>query len=151
LGRRAAALALREAQKGEMEKLSISPFCLLWLFFRFTMSNDLEIKLLKETILALREELEKVRFEEQDHIGQATAGANEENRQLRTSVVELRNELERREAEHDDNVRNRELQHNREKADLHKTIAALRQKLEQLNESLEKTGTSAQAAANTPR
>jgi len=128
--------------------------CLLCFFvaiLRFTMSNELEIKLLKDTILALREELEKVRFEEQDHLGQATAGANEEIRQLRASVIELRSELERTEAEHEDNVRAWELQHNREKADLQKTIAALRQKLEELNESLEKTGTSAEAAAGAPR
>ncbi|HLH30855.1 MAG TPA: hypothetical protein VKY31_06600 [Terriglobia bacterium] len=115
------------------------------------MSNDLEIKLLKETILALREELERVRFEEHDHIEQAIVGANDEIRQLRASIVELRNELERRKSEHDDRVLSLELQHSRETADLHKTIAALRQKLEELNESLEKTSRSAQAAARTSR
>lgn len=117
----------------------------------FFMSTDLEIKLLKETILALREELEKVRFEEQDHVEQAIGGANSEIRQLRATIVELRNELERKEAEHGERIRSMELQHNREKADLHKTITALREKLEELNERVEKTSGTAQAAARTSR
>lgn len=111
------------------------------------MNNDLEIKLLKETILALREELEKVRFEEHDHIQQAIAGANDEIRQLRTSIVELRDQLELKEAEHDEKLRSLELQHDREKADLHKTIATLREKLEELNESLKKNRGSAEGTA----
>ena len=115
------------------------------------MSADLEIRLLKETILALREELEKVRFQEQDHIEQAVAAATDEIRQLRASIVELRNELERSEAEHEERVRAIELQHDREKSDFHNTIGALRQRLEELNEGLEKTRHSAQAAGHAPR
>ena len=111
------------------------------------MSNDLEIKLLKETILALREEMEKVRFEEKEHIQHAVAGANDEIRQLRASVVELRDQLELQEAEHDKKLRSTELQHDREKADLHKTIATLREKLEELNESLKKTRGPAESSA----
>ena len=150
---RAFALALREAQKAQEREtfFFLVPFVLLVFLYLSFMSADLEIKLLKETILALREELEKVRFDEQDHIEQATGAANEEIRQLRMSIVELRNELERSKAEHDEHVRGMELQHSREKADLHKTIAALREKLEELNESLEKTRRSAQAAAHTSR
>lgn len=115
------------------------------------MNADLEIKLLKETILALREELEKVRFEEQDHIQQAVAGTNDEIRQLRASIVELRDQLELREAEHGEKLRVTELQHDREKAELHRTIAALREKLEDLNESLKKNRSAAEAAAGTSR
>ena len=111
------------------------------------MSSDLEIKLLKEAILALREELERVRFEEQDHIQQAVAAGNDEVRQLRTTIVELRDQLELREAEHGEKLRVTELQHDREKLELHRTIAALREKLEELNESLNKNRSTAQTAA----
>src|SRR5882724_3284488 len=116
------------------------------------MNSDLEIKLLKEAILALREEMEKVRFDENEHIQQAVAGANDEIRQLRTSIVELRDQLESQEAEHGNKLRSIALQHDREKADLHKTIATLREKLEELNESLKKTrGITETAAAATSR
>ena len=115
------------------------------------MNNDLEIRLLKEAILALREELERVRFEEQDQIQQAVAGANDEIRQLRASIVELRDEIEVREAEHGEKLRVMELQHDREKAELHRTIATLREKLEELNESLKKTRSAAETAAGASR
>jgi predicted nucleic acid-binding Zn-ribbon protein len=115
------------------------------------MTTDLEIKLLKETILALREELEKVRFEEQEHIQHAIAGATEEIRQLHASIVELRDQLELKAAEHDETLRRVRLQHERETADLRKTIAALRDNLEELNESLKKTRSSAQASAGASR
>ena len=111
------------------------------------MNSDLEIKLLKETILALREEMEKLRFEESEHVQQAVAGANEEIRQLRAGIVELRDRLELQEAEHDQKLRGMELQYDREKLDLHKTIATLREKLEELNESLKKTRGHAEDAA----
>ena len=114
------------------------------------MNTDLEVKLLKESILALREELERIRFEEQDHIQQAVAGTNDEIRQLRASIVELRDQLELKEAEHGEKLRVMELQHDREKTELHRTIAALREKLEELNESVKKTR-AAEAAAGASR
>src|SRR6516164_1977913 len=114
------------------------------------MSNDLEIKLLKETVLALRDELERVGFEERDHIEQAVSAASAEIRQLRLSVTELREQLELKQAEYEDKVRNLELQHHRDKADLQKTVAALRQELEELNESLKTEGGSAKATAPSP-
>ena len=104
------------------------------------MSNELEIKLLKETVLALRDELEKAGFEERDHIEQAVSAASAEIRQLRSSVAELRDQLELKQAEYEDKVRSLELQHNRDKADLHNTVAALRHKLEELNESFKTEG-----------
>ena len=115
------------------------------------MNPDLEIKLLKETIFSLREELEKTRFEESEHVQAAAAAANEEMRQLRASVVELRDKLELREGEHDEELRKVGLQYDREKAELHRTIQTLREKLEDLNESLEKIRRSAEAAAGSPR
>jgi chromosome segregation ATPase len=115
------------------------------------MNTDLEIKLLKETIFALREELEKGRFEERDHIQAAVAAANDEIRHLRASVVELREQLEIREAQHDERVRNLGLQHEREKTEFHRTIKALRERLEEVNESLEKIRRSSEAAAGSAR
>jgi small-conductance mechanosensitive channel len=114
------------------------------------MTNDLEIKLLKESVFALREELEKNCFEEGEHIQHAVAGANDEIRQLRASIVELRDQLELQEAEHDEKVRSLKLQHDRETADLHRTVAALRQKLEELNESLKQTHGQAKSTAASP-
>jgi chromosome segregation ATPase len=111
------------------------------------MNPDLEIKLLKEAILAVREEMERVRFDENEHIQQAVAGTNEEIRQLRAGIVELRDQLELQEAERDKQLRSMELQHDREKSDLRKTIATLREKLEELNESLKKTRSLAEGAS----
>ena len=127
------------------------PFVSLWFSIVIRMNNDLEIKLLKETVLALRDELEKVGFEERDHIEQAVAAANAEIRQLRSSVAQLREQLELKQAEYEDKVRSLELQHNRDKADLQKTVAALRQKLEQLNESLKTEGGPAKATTPSSR
>ncbi len=110
------------------------------------MNADLELKLLKDTILALREELEKVRFEEREHIQQAVSGANEEIRQLRASIVELRDQMELKEARYEEKLRGLELQYDHEKAELHQTIASLREKLEELNESLKKTRVASETA-----
>jgi hypothetical protein len=115
------------------------------------MSTDLEIKLLKETILALREEMEKMRFDEQEHVQHAVAGSTEEIRQLRASIAELRDCLEQREAEHDETLRSVQLHHDRETADLRKTIATLRDNLEELNESLKKAGGLPQTSASASR
>src|SRR5262249_13843885 len=123
----------------------------LWFSMSFRMSNDLEIKLLKETVLALRDELEKAGFEERDHIEQAVSGAHAEIRQLRSSVAGLREQLELKQAEYEDNVRSMELQHHRDKADLQKTVAALRQELEELNESLKTQGSPTKATAPSSR
>ena len=111
------------------------------------MSPDLEIKQLKETIFSLREELEKARFEEGDHVQAAVAASNEEMRQLRASIVELREQLEIREGQHKEKFRQTELQHDRETAELRRTITALREKLQELNETLDKIRRSGRAAA----
>jgi chromosome segregation ATPase len=102
------------------------------------MSLDLEIKQLKETIFSLREELERAKFEEGDHIQAAVAAANEELRQLRTSIVELRDQLELREGQHKESLRQIVLQHDRETDELRRTITTLRDKLQEVNEAFEK-------------
>ena len=106
----------------------------MWLFLFVHMTPDLEIKLLKETIAQMRDELEKAQFGQQHHAQQAVAAANDEIRQLRASIVELREQLETREVQHDEKVRKLELQHEHEKAELRRSIAALREKLEQVLE-----------------
>ncbi len=130
----------------------MSFLCLFVAIFLSTdMNIDLEIKLLKETILALREELEKGRFEERDHIQSAVAAGNDEIRHLRASIVELREQLETREIQHEERLRDVGLQHEREKAEFHRTIKTLRERLEELNESLEKIRRPSEAAAGSSR
>ncbi len=109
------------------------------------MSDDLETQQLKAAIVALREELERARFEEREHIQQAVAAASDEMRQLRASVVKLREELELQEAQRQNEVRDLDLHHEREKAELRHTILKLREALEQLNESVEKANSAAAA------
>jgi len=97
------------------------------------MENDLELRHLQQTILALREELERARLEEREH-------AQREIRQLRESIMELREQLEIREAQFEEKLRKIELQNDHEKSDLHQTIAKLRESLEDFNEGAKKTG-----------
>lgn len=111
------------------------------------MSPDLEIRHLKETIVSLREELEKARFEAGDQAEAAVAAASEEVRQLRASIIGLRDQLEFRESEHKEKLRQAELQHDRETAELRRTITALREKLQELNDTLEKIRRSGGTAA----
>ena len=111
------------------------------------MTNDLEIKMLKETILTLREELEKVQHEEREHIQQAVAEVNAQNRQLRASIGELRDQLELHEADHEAQMQNLKLHHQHELAELRQTVAALRAKLEELNESSQRTAEGSEASA----
>ncbi len=99
------------------------------------MKNDLELKLLKDTIFALREELEKAHNGEREHIQQAVSESNAQIRQLRANIIELRDQLELREALHEQKVQEVRLQKDHEIAELHQTIAALRERLEELNES----------------
>jgi len=110
-------------------------------------SPDLEIIQLKETIFSLREELERARFEEGEHVQAAVAAANEEMRQLRASIVELREQMELREGHHKEKLRQTELQHDREAAELRRTVTALRDKLQEANDTLEKIRRSGGAAA----
>jgi hypothetical protein len=113
------------------------------------MKDDLEAKLLKDTVLALREELEKVHHEEREHIQQAVADANSEIGQLRAGVVDLRERMELLAAEHEDRMQNMRLQHQHELAELHQTITALRAQLEKVNEGNQSTRKTAEAAGTT--
>ena len=114
------------------------------------MKNDLEIRQLQETIVALRDELEKARFEEREHIQQAVAASNEEIRQLRGSIVELREQLVTREAQYSEKLHALELQQHRERAELQQTVAKLRENLEQRHESGQKNSGTTEAAAAGP-
>ena len=111
------------------------------------MSPDLEIKQLKETIFSLREELERARFEEGEHVQSSVAAASEEMRQLRASIVELREQMELREGFYKEKLRQTDLQHDRETAELRRTVSTLRDKLQEVNDTLEKIRRSGGATA----
>lgn len=114
------------------------------------MDQDLELRQLQQTIVALREELEKSRMDERDHVQQAVAAANAQIRQLREAVVELRGRLELKESEFQDRLRDVELHYDRERTELHKTVAKLRETLEDLNESVKKDRAPSKATAAGP-
>jgi hypothetical protein len=102
------------------------------------MRKELEIKLLKDTIFALREELEKTQIENAEEIQRAVADANSEIRQLRASIIEMREQMDYREAENEQKVLRLRTDNQREVENLHRTIAALREHLEGINESSKK-------------
>ncbi len=114
------------------------------------MKNDLEIRQLQETIVSLREELEKARFEEREHIQQAVVASNEEIRQLHESVVELREQLVMREAHFHEKLHALELEYHRERTELQQTITTLRETLEHRHESGQKNSGATEAAAASP-
>ena len=110
------------------------------------MKKELEIKLLKDTIFALREELEKTQVEKKEEIQHAVADANSEIRQLRASIAEMRDQIELREAEHEQRFHTLRTEHEHGLKELHQTIAVLREKLEGLNESSKKARSTGQTA-----
>ena len=115
------------------------------------MNEDLEKRQLRESIVALRDELERVKFDEHQHVQQAIAAATEEIRQLRATIVELRDQVELNEARYHESQQDTHSRHDREKSELHLTISILREKLEELNESLKKAGASAKRTAEASR
>ena len=56
-----------------------------------------EIRHLKNTIQALREEMERVRFERDEAVSAAVSEANKEIQQLRSTALAFRDDLERSE------------------------------------------------------
>jgi predicted nucleic acid-binding Zn-ribbon protein len=114
---------------------------------------EIEIKLLKDTISALREELERTQIEKKEEIQRAVADANSEIRQLRANITQMRDQIESREAEHEQKVLGLRTENQREVENLHGAIAALREQLEGLNESSKKARNSREtsSAARTSR
>jgi hypothetical protein len=108
---------------------------------------ELEIKLLKDAIVALREELEKTQIQKKEEIQRAVADANSEIRQLRTSIAEMRDQMESRESENEQKVLRLRTEGQREAEHLHRTIASLREQLEGLNESSQKARNSRESSS----
>src|SRR5882724_2740946 len=89
-----------------------------------------EIQHLRNTVSAMREQLETVRFAEQQKAQQAVATANEELVQLRATVQALRDEMERQKAKFEDAVQSAQNTARSEMKQLQLTIVELRHLLE---------------------
>jgi hypothetical protein len=85
---------------------------------------------LREMIVALRDEMEKMRIGEQERLQKALAAANDEAGQLKNTVMALRDELDRRQIESEERGRAVEQATRDEVRQLHEMIRSLREKLE---------------------
>jgi hypothetical protein len=85
---------------------------------------------LKGMVGALREQMEKMRIDEQERLQHALAAANEENGQLKNMIFTLRDELERRKIESEERCQAIEHAARDEAKQLQEMIRTLREKLE---------------------
>ncbi|MCE5250905.1 hypothetical protein LLG96_11855 [bacterium] len=85
---------------------------------------------LKETIVALREAMEKQKIEHESNIQSALSSANDEISQLRAAIGAMRTEMEKIRMEHATKIQDLEREYNDEKNQLKQMIAALREQLE---------------------
>jgi len=86
---------------------------------------------LREMIGALRDEMEKMRINEQERLQKALAPANDEIGQLRNMIVALRDELDRRKIDGEQKCRAVEQAARDEAKQLHEMIRELRDRLEE--------------------
>ena len=89
-----------------------------------------ENRYLKETISALREELEKTQIGHEANVQKALTAANDEILQLKSSVSALRDELEKAQIISEENIQKALTTANDENAQLRSTIVTLRNELE---------------------
>jgi hypothetical protein len=89
-----------------------------------------EILHLKNTIKALRDELEAMRVGKDETVQAAIAAGANEARQLQATIAALRTELERKVFQHADDLERQKHLANDELRLLRQTIAALREELE---------------------
>ena len=85
---------------------------------------------LKETIAAMRDELENVRFETEKRFQETIALGNSEITQLQATIQELRNEMERNNFDFQEKLVKEQGIHRDELKQLQQTIQQLRDKLE---------------------
>ncbi|MEE9239809.1 MAG: hypothetical protein V3U53_01295 [bacterium] len=85
---------------------------------------------LKNTIVALRDELEKSRIDKEDSVQKAIQASNDEIVQLKSTASALREELERNNIAHEDKEQELERAHRDEQKQLQQMISTLRDKLE---------------------
>ena len=93
----------------------------------------MEIRHLKNTIAALREELEGMRYEIQESVQRAVADAADEATQLQETAMALREELDNLNFEKDKAVQEATANSHDEIQQLMKTAAALREELDNLS------------------
>jgi predicted nucleic acid-binding Zn-ribbon protein len=86
---------------------------------------------LKETIAAMREELENVRFETEKRFQEAIAVGNSEIIQLKATIQELRNKMEHRAFDFQEKLVKEQGLHRDELKQFQQTIQLLRDKLEE--------------------
>ena len=89
-----------------------------------------EIRHLKNTIQALRDELEAMRVGKDEAVQAAIAAGANEARQLQATITALRTELEQKIFQHLDDLERQKHLANDELRLLRETIAALREELE---------------------
>lgn len=89
-----------------------------------------ENRQLEETIGALRDGLEGMRFDKDRGVQQAVADANGEIAQLKATVTALRDELERNKYTHEGAMAERDRASGDERGQLQQTIVALRKQIE---------------------
>jgi chromosome segregation ATPase len=89
-----------------------------------------ENRYLKETVAALRDEMERNRIGERERLQQALAASHEEIGQLKGAIQALRDELERRKIEYEENGHAREQAAREEAKQLQEMIRAMRDRLE---------------------
>jgi len=85
----------------------------------------------RQTVQAVRDELEHLRFENDEAVAHAVQTSVDELNQLRVTVQMLRTELERLAADHADELQARDGAFRDERAQLTGTITALRDQLEE--------------------
>ncbi len=94
--------------------------------------KDGEIAYLKDTIIAVRDQMEKMQFEKADVEQRAVARANDEIRQLRETAVALRDQMEKMQFEKADVERRAVARANDEIEQLRETAVALRDQMEKM-------------------
>jgi phage host-nuclease inhibitor protein Gam len=85
----------------------------------------------RDAVQALRDELERLRFEQDDAVARASEASADELSHLRGTIQTLRGELERLATDHADELESRDRAFRDERAQLTSMITALRDQLEE--------------------
>jgi HAMP domain-containing protein len=92
--------------------------------------SQTENRHLKNTIVALRDELENMRIQHEENVQQALVSANDEIHQLKAAIVAMRDELEHSRAGYEDQIQNIHRTARDEINQLHQSIWVLRERIE---------------------
>jgi seryl-tRNA synthetase len=89
-----------------------------------------ELVQLRETIVAMREEMERINFEKQRGVQEAVSASNVDNQQLRSTVQALREEMEHMKRRFEEELQAVRTTEREEQKQLHEVILTLREQLE---------------------